>query len=61
MANMPYNLAASVKNMVKILVLVALLALYWFYGGFASPKDISLRRLCTTVDLFFTFGAVCAL
>ena len=51
----------NVKRVLKILLLLGLLALYSFYGGFASPKDISLFRLCITNDAMFTFGAVVAL
>ena len=50
-----------VKQVIKIAMFVALLAIYWFYGGFAPARDRSLVRLCFVVDIFFLAGGVCAL
>jgi hypothetical protein len=50
-----------VKQILKILVLAALLGLYWFYGGFASPKERGMFRLFSTIDALFVFGAIIAL
>ena len=46
------------KQIAKIVAFVALLALYWFYGGFVWTKDFLLWRLCDLVDIAFVFGAV---
>ena len=52
---------ARVKQIVKVALFLALLAIYWFYGGFASPRDRSLLRFCIVVDVIFIAGAALAL
>jgi hypothetical protein len=53
--------AVRMKRAVKILLLFGFVAVYWFYGGFQLPKDRSLGRLCTAIDVAFIFGAFVAL